>query len=749
MLAIALCACIVGMMIAIFSAQKHINARLPVALEGRDILLEGYIQNIPEFRHTTNDQGESHDEGLRFRFSIQHAFDVNTQQRIPLSGTVRLGWYQDWKPVEAGESWRLRVRLKRPSGFMNPGGFDYEKWLFTERIIATGYVRKAKSISTNQRIAEASWWSINHLREQIHKTIQARVMDKASAAILSALSIADRSKLGRQQWQILQQTGTSHLVAISGLHIAIVAGFAFLPVFLFWRIFPRLNEIIPVPIAGGVLGIIFASLYAMLAGFSLPTQRALLMVVIALLGLISRRNYPATSILAMALVAVLLLDPLASMTVSFWLSFLAVGIILIIVRRQMHIEKPRLHIIVLQIILSLGMFPLTLLFFGTGSISAPLANIIAIPWVAMVVVPLTLLGVLFMPVSEILSAALLKTAAVAVDWLFKGLGFLNGQPMLKADLPEIPVVYLLLAFAGFLYFLLPKGFPGRWLAVFSIIPALLFSVPKPESGSFSYTLLDAGQGMASVLRTTNHTLVYDVGKRLNDNFDLGRLVVVPYLRAKGVHKVDILMLSHEDNDHRGGAKAVLEALDVEQIQSSDLSILPEYTVKPCKEGQKWQWDGVSFEILSPPGDWIKSIDPGRTRIPNVSDNNLSCVLRVSNKHYSLLLTGDIEKLVERQLVSKYPKLQTDVIIVPHHGSKTSSSEPFLAASQAKLALLPVGYRNRFGHPKADVIKRYKAKGINVLDTVKNGALELVFPVSAGRQIDIKAWRKEHRGFWSR
>ncbi len=746
MLLIALCACIAGLMMAVFSAQKQLDARLPVALEGQDILLQGTIQDIPEFRQTTNDKGESRDEGLRFRFAIQQAFDVLKQQAIPLSGTVRLGWYQGWQPVAAGETWRLRVRLKRPSGFINPGGFDYEKWLFTERIIATGYVRKAKRASTNQRITAAPWWSVNHLREHIFKTIQKVVGGHSSAAVLSALSIADRSKLDRQQWQTLQQTGTSHLVAISGMHIAIVAGFAFLPVFLFWRIFPGLNEIIPVPIAGGVLGIIFASMYAMLAGFSLPTQRALLMVVIALLALISRRNYPASSVLAMVLLAVLLLDPLAAMTVSFWLSFLAVGIILIIVKRQMQIEKPRLHLIRLQILLSLGMFPLTLLFFGTASVSAPLANIVAIPWVALIVVPLTLLGVLFMPFSEMFSGALLNMAAVAVDWLFKGLDLLNSQTMLKLDLPEIPILYLILVFAGFLYFLLPKGFPGRWLGIFSLMPALLFTVPKPDTGCFSYALLDVGQGMASVLRTRNHTLVYDVGKRLNDNFDVGHLVVVPYLKARGIHKVDVLMLSHEDNDHRGGAKAVLNALDVEKIQSSDLTILPKYPLHSCQKGQKWQWDGVDFEVLSPPGDWLNKADALNTTI---SDNNRSCVLRISNKHHSLLLTGDIEKPVEQKLLANYPDMQNEVIIVPHHGSKTSSSEPFLAASHAKLALLPVGYRNRFGHPKAAVIKRYKARGIKVLNTVENGALELGFPAFAGQQIDIKAWRKAHRGFWSR
>ncbi len=745
---IALSAFVAGLFIAVFSAQKQLDARLPEALEGQDIILQGRIQDIPEFRRASDSQDKNIDGGLRFRFSIQQAFKPGNDRRLPLSGTVRLGWYKDWKPVAADETWRLRVRLKRPSGFMNPGGFDYEKWLFTERIIATGYVRKAKSGSTNQRIVIAPWWSVNQLRERIHKTIQQQVMDKSAAVILSALSIADRSLLSRAQWQLLQQTGTSHLVAISGLHIAIVAGFAFLPVLVLWRVFPRLNERMPVPVAGAVLGIVFASCYAMLAGFTLPTQRALVMVIIALFGLVSRRYYPASTILSMALVAVLLLDPLAAMTVSFWLSFLAVSIILVIVRRQMHIDKPRLHSLTLQIILSLGMFPLTLLFFGTGSLVAPLANIVAIPWVALIVVPLTLLGVLFMPISGFLSNGILNVAALAVDWLFNWLDYLNGFDLLTVDLPAIPVVYLLLAFAGFLCFLLPKGFPARWLAIFFILPAMLFTPAKPDSGAFFYTLLDAGQGMASVLRTKNHILVYDTGKRLNDNFDVGRLVVVPYLKAKGIRKLDILMLSHEDNDHRGGAKAVLAHYNVNQILSSDLTILPKYPVTMCKAGQTWQWDGVSFEVLSPPESWVKHEGVEASENPMLSDNNRSCVLRIFNQQYSLLLTGDIEKRVEQRLLSQYQDLKTDVIIVPHHGSRTSSSQSFLDAIQAKLALLPVGYRNRFGHPKVDVIERYKTRGIHVLDTIENGALELIFPASSGQPIDIKAWRKEQGGFWS-
>jgi len=450
-----------GLSLAVFSAQRQLDARLPTDLEGQDIIVVGDIADIPIVT-----EYEKREDSVRFRLNIKKAFTVENHQPIALSGIVRLGWYKGYqgnqnnqsKAVLAGEQWQLQIRLKKPSGFMNPGGFDYEKWLFTERVIATGYVREGN----NTRLQAAPWWSINAIRQSIHENIQQKVMNKSSAAVLSALAVADRSKLEQQQWQMLQQTGTSHLVAISGLHIAIVAGFGFLPVLLLWTLFPSLNEVVPVRIAGGVIGILFAATYALLAGFSLPTQRALLMVIIALLALMSRKNYTSSSILAIAMLAVLLIDPLAGMTVSFWLSFLAVSIILIIAKRQFAVvdgvkneKKSYFQSVIglakLQLLLSLGMFPLTLLFFNTASLSSPIANLIAIPWVSFIVVPLTLLGVLFMPLLSSVSDALLNIAGLAVDYLLRGLSFLSQQSFFAVNLPEIPFLYLLFAFLGFLF----------------------------------------------------------------------------------------------------------------------------------------------------------------------------------------------------------------------------------------------------------------------------------------------------------
>ena len=723
-----------GLLVASFSAKSSLDSRLPSVLEGKELLVTGRVLDIPNIAG----------DGVRFRFKVDHAVLADSSNKPShnidqndFKGVIRLGWFQQQQTINAGESWQLLVRLKRPSGFMNPGGFDYEKWLFTQRILATGYIRQSEDL--NKRLAQAPWWSINHWRQRIHEKIQQNVGNKSSAAVLSALTVAVRNSLDDQQWQLLQQTGTSHLVAISGLHIAVVAGFALFPIMLIWRIFPRLNERVPLRVVAGLLGVVFALIYAMLAGFTLPTQRALLMVVIGIWGLVSRRNYDASTILSLALLGVLILDPLAAMTISFWLSFLAVALILIFLKRQMH--KPRFAIIKLQLMLSLAMLPLTLLFFGTASLTSPVANLFAIPWVSLLVVPLSLIALILMPFSTDLSNQLFNIAALAIDYLFKGLAYMAESPLADIHPAEIPAIYLIAAFTGLLFLLLPKSFPGRWLGLVLIVPAFLFNPEKPQQGSFSYTLLDVGQGMASVIQTAKHTLVYDTGTRVSDSFDVGKLVLVPYLRAKGIREVDSLIVSHEDNDHRGGARYLVDALKVNNILSSDTSILSGNQVEACIKGMQWQWDGVDFEILSPP-------DINSESYPK-NDNNRSCVLRVSNQHHSLLLTADIQAFSEEKLIQNYPdKLISEVVTVPHHGSKTSSTIEFIRSVSPQIGLIPAGYRSRFGHPKPEIIERYITAGVELLDTVSDGAIRLDFPADA-TAISSYSYRKQNSGFWNR
>jgi competence protein ComEC len=330
---------------------------------------------------------------------------------------------------------------------------------------------------------------------------------------------------------------------------------------------------------------------------------------------------------------------------------------------------------------------------------------------------------------------------VAIDYLLKGLAYLADSPLANLHPAEIPSTYLVAAFTGLLFLLLPKGFPGRWLGLVLIVPAFLFNPEKPQQDSFSYTLLDVGQGMASVVQTAEHTLVYDTGTRVSDSFDVGKLVLVPYLRAKGIRKVDSLIVSHEDNDHRGGARYLVDTLEVNTILSSDTTILSGNQVEACVKGMQWQWDGVDFEILSPPEMDSESYPE--------SDNNRSCVLRVSNQHHSLLLTADIQDLSEEKLIDNYPdKLASEVLTVPHHGSKTSSSIEFIESVSPKVGLIPAGYRSRFGHPKPEIVERYETEGVELLDTVSDGAIRLDFPADA-TAISSYSYRKQNSGFWNR
>ena len=739
---ISISALLAGILLSTTVANQQLEARILPQWEGQDIILQGKVKGIPNTK----------DDGTRFRLTINQAsLKTDPEKHIKLKGTVRLGWFRSTQVVNADETWQLVVRMKRPSGVLNPNGFDYEKWLFSERISATGYIREEPDF--NQLLAESPWWSADRLRQKIHHNIQTGVEDKASAAILSALVVAIRTKFDDDQWALLQQTGTSHLVAISGLHIAVVAGFSFLPIMLIWGLFPALNEKIPLQVAGAFTGVIFATAYAMLAGFTLPTQRALLMVVIALLGLLVRRHYQSSTILAVVVIAVLLLDPLAGMTVSFWLSFLAVAIILVVLKRQ--VGKPQsmiMRLIKLQIILSLGMLPLTLFFFGSVSLLSPVANLIAIPWVSLVIVPLSLIALVFMPISSFISNALFSISALAIKWMFAGFELLGGSSLANVTIAEIPSTYLLFAFAGFLFLLLPKGFPARWLGLIAILPALLFTPERPKQGEFTFILLDAGQGMASVIQTQNHNLIYDVGTRFSETYDMGKLVVAPFLKGKGITTVDSMVLSHKDIDHWGGAEAVLKELVVNEVISSDLTVLSklpkrltlsDQDIMRCTTGQSWQWDGVDFEFLSPPS-------PSESFLSHFQkDNDRSCVLRVSNAHHSLLLAGDIEKKMEKYLLSnQLDKLSSDVITVPHHGSKTSSTRAFLQAAAPQLALVSAGYRNRFGHPKEEVLKRYQKMEIAIMDTVSSGAITIIFP-DTKEEIEVKSYRNNSRGFWSR
>ncbi|WP_295002478.1 DNA internalization-related competence protein ComEC/Rec2 [uncultured Dechloromonas sp.] len=529
-------------------------------------------------------------------------------------------------------------------------------------------------------------------------------------------------------WTTFNRTGTTHLMSISGLHVTMVAAMAGWLVSFAWRRRSALALRWPAQKAGLLAGCLAALVYALLAGFAVPAQRTLYMLLVAGLAMLSGRIVAASRILALALLVVVLLDPWAVLAAGFWLSFGAVGALLYVGSApagEGRGWRDRLRAWgVVQWAATLASLPVLLLVFQQFSLVSPLANALAIPVVSFVVTPLALLAAV-LPWWPILALAHQVLAC-----LMAFLAWCAGWPVWAAPAP--PVWAAAAAGLGVAVCLLPRGLPGRWLGGMLLVPAVFWPVDRPASGEAWVTVLDVGQGLAAVVRTREHTLIYDPGPLYSAESDAGQRVVVPYLRAQGIARVDTLMVTHSDTDHSGGAASVLSALSVERISSSIAGSRGER----CVAGQRWVWDGVGFEVLHPAADAYAA----ETR-----PNHLSCVLRVEAGGRRMLLTSDIEAPDEAALLARYPDgLVADIALVPHHGSKTSSTPAFVKAVGAGQAIIPVGYRNRFGHPKPEVVGRYEASGARLWRTDRDGALRAVLNREGA---SISAWRQEHRRYW--
>ena len=531
------------------------------------------------------------------------------------------------------------------------------------------------------------------------------------------------------------RTGVNHLMSISGLHITMLAGLAYGVIYALWRRSERLTLRLPARKAATLVGVTVALLYALIAGFSVPSQRTVYMLLVVALALWSGRNVAMSRVLACALLVVVIKDPWAVLAPGFWLSFGAVAVIAYALSGRIsrpHWLREAIHT---QWAVTLGLIPLLLVMFQQVSIISPLANAFAIPLISLVVVPLTLLGSLLpLDWSLQLAQSVMSACMVCLQWL-------AALPLSTWQQQAPPDWTLPLAILGVLWILLPKGFPMRWLGLTALMPMFLLQPPHPQYGAMQIAALDVGQGLAVVIRTASHTLLYDTGPRYSAQSDSGSRIVVPYLRGEGVSHLDGLVVSHNDSDHSGGMASVLAQIPVGWVASSLPEDNPELALvkhMPCYAGQAWVWDGVRFEILHP--DFASYQDAG------IKDNNRSCVVRVASRFGSLLLTGDIERMAEDQLLATVPtKLAADILIVPHHGSKTSSSEAFIAAVAPRMAIFTVGYRNRFGHPKPLVLDRYVQNGSQIYRSDRDGALLLDF--AASHSIAITRWRVQAHRYW--
>jgi competence protein ComEC len=717
-----------GVLWAAWHAHSLSTQGVPDRLLGKTVRIEGRVMDRPV------SQAERR---TRFLLQAERLDDGSGWQ--PFDVRVRLDWYGEHPAVAAAERWQLAVRLKPPAGYANAGGFDYELWLFRQGIRATGYVRND---DRNRRIKPGRLAPLAALRNRLATSIETQAGDLPSMTLVQALTIGERSRISGDQWQVLRATGTSHLMAISGLHISLVAGLVYWCVQLAWTRSTALSVRIPAVHAAALAALLGALLYALLSGFAIPAQRALVMVSVLMLAIMSGRRVAFAPVIGVAAVVTLLIDPASLLSAGWWLSFWAVSAIawFAVGREGLRLRTRRW--LFMPVVLAVCMTPMLLMFFQQVSLVAPVANIVAVPWVSFLVVPLALAGAMLHGLSEAAGLAVLQASAWLLDWLWYGLEWLAASRFSLLDWPQPPPWVLVTTSMGVAVLCLPRGVPGRWMAVLLLLPLLFSPRPQPAHGEVWMTLLDVGQGLAAVVRTATHTLVYDAGPAFGEDFDTGQAVIAPYLRYLGVHHIDRLVISHGDNDHIGGADSLLQAFPVDNILTSVPAAFAGGRALRCSRGMHWSWDGVEFMLLHPARD-----DAHR-------GNNASCVLKIRIAGgQGLLLPGDIEQEVERDLLRREgDNLASTVLVVPHHGSRTSSTVPFVAAVDPALALVPAGYRNRYRLPRPQVIARYTERGTQVLGTGQSGAITVrLSPHSARPEVTRlrrswpRLWRRPEQG----
>ena len=765
-----LLAAMIGFGLTGLRSAHFASAAIQPALEGKDIEVTGQIMAMPQV-------GE---DGVRFRLAVASARLNGVSVALPPH--IALGWYSGFglrpakvvvtdtdpelpefslelqrqpQPLRAGDNWQMTVRLKAPHGNSNPHGFDYELWLWEQGIQATGYVRTGKSDAPPQKLSGGWAHPIERARQGVREAIFERVDNRQLAGVLAALVVGDQNAIERADWDVFRATGVAHLMSISGLHITMFAWVASMVIGWLWRrstrLTPALCLAVPASSAGAWGGLALAALYALFSGWGVPAQRTIWMLATVVILKQSGKQWPWPIVWLLAMAVVVAIDPWALMQAGFWLSFVAVGVLFasaapaaqtvnapilgansvgkslaLGLRDKEYAFKPgvfvsstlstlaRLTASLVQAareqwVITLALTPLSLLLFNQVSVVGLLANAVAIPWVTLVVTPLAMAGVLWSPLWD--------AAALAVQLLTILLQWLAAMSWATISVAAAPLWCAVAGVAGGT--LLALGLPLHWrlLGVPLLLPVLLWQPLRPDVGQFEVLGADIGQGNALIVRTASHSLVYDTGPKFSRESDAGNRVLVPLLRATG-EKIDLLMLSHRDIDHIGGAPAVLAMQPQARLVSSiedghELQAIRKS--ERCLAGQKWNWDGVDFEVLHPlASDYAAQ----------AKSNAMSCVLRISNGFKTALLAGDLEAAQELRLVGDpeaNAKLKADFLLMPHHGSKTSSTAPFLDAVNPQFALAQAGYRNRFNHPVESVLDRYKQRNIQVIQSPNCGA----------------------------
>jgi len=716
----------------------HFAAKaLDPALQGLDIQVTGRVAALPQRSA----------ESVVFEFHVEAASRDGQSVRLP--PLLQLSWYQrglfaggpHWR---AGDRWRFTVRLRSPHGHANPHGFDRERWLWENGIGATGYVRNGPRDPVPQALGASGWHPLERARQWVSERIQQRVPDPRSAGVLAALVVGDQSAIDSGDWALFRTTGVAHLMSISGLHVTMFAWLATLVLGALWRragrAWPRWLLAVPVPVAAGLGGVGLATLYALFSGWGVPSQRTVLMLSLVVGLRLLGRQWPWGPLWLLAMAAVLLLDPWALLQPGFWLSFVAVGILFAtdpggreprrealdvpLLRRQRAVGAA-LSQLREQAVVTVALAPLSLLLFGQFSVVGLVANLLAIPWVTLVLTPLALLGVLL--------PWLWDAAALAVQGLALWLSWLAQWPWAAVFRAIPPLPLALAGVLGALLLVLRLPWGVRSAGVLLLWPLLTWQPPRLPAGEFDVLALDVGQGSAVLVRTAGHSLLYDTGPRYSAVSDAGQRVVVPLLRALG-EAPDTVVVSHKDSDHAGGAEAVRAAWP----QARWLSSFDADPQRRCLAGQRWEWDGVVFEMLHPTPDLIGP--DGAGLLPT---NAMSCVLRVSNARQSAWLSGDLDAERETRLALAQPHLRADLLLAPHHGSQSSSSPVLLNTLRPRWVLIQSGYRNRFHHPAPAVLQRYRERSMRWVNTPECGAATW----QSTMPNKVHCQRSEDRRYW--
>lgn len=695
--------------------QAWLERAVPEALTGTEVTVIGTVHGLP-------DHGSRRS---RFVLDIEETITVPAAFRAE---RLRVTLFPADPRLAPGDKLRATLRLRPPRGLHNPGGFDYGAWLYRAGIHGLASVRENLE-QVEGGSARRATQDLHRLRAAVRDAMRAAHPDARHPGVMQALVIGDRGAMDPDDWRRFLHTGTNHLMAISGLHVGLVAGFALLLGRGVWRRLPWLRRALPLDWFGALVAMAAAAAYAALAGFSIPTQRALVMLILVSVAVLARRDPLSWRVFAGALVLVVAVAPASVLAPGFWFSFGAVAVILVLIQGRVHPPGPKGWLRI-QVILAVALLPLSLAWFQLGSWIAPVANLMAVPVVSFLVLPVLLAGAGLALVWAPLGTPLLWWADAWLALLLRALELLLGIPGAVAEI-AIPWQGAVLGGLGVVLLLFPRGrnlLP--WVGLACLPLALPLSSPIAE-GDFRAEMLDLGQGLSVIVYTRRHVLVYDAGPAWEDGFDSGSAVVLPALRRRGVRSIDRILVSHEHMDHRGGVATVRSGLPVREVLSRRGEAVAGEVA--CEAGMVWEWDGVRFATLHPPPFWG-------------SGNTASCVLAVQGRHGRLLLTGDLEGLGESVLVRAMgDRLRTDVLLVPHHGAGGVLSRGLLEAAAPAVAWVSSGFDNRFEHPTPEVRRRLEARCIPLFVTSERGAIWL--ETGPGGIRLGSGSRVEHRRFW--